>query len=62
MLNIPLMIAAAVGVALTAPDYLIAAFNPVTLNVSVVIFALISYLVSADLPSAKRCNRQEKST
>lgn len=58
--NIPLMIAAGLGVILTSPDYLTAAFNPVTLNVSVMVLALIGYLVSANLPSASRCLRKEK--
>lgn len=60
LLNIPIMIAALLGVTLTAPGYLVAAFNPVTLNLSVLILAVIGYLASGNLPSASRCMRKEK--
>ncbi len=60
LVNLPLMILATLGVTLTAPHYLIAAFNPVTLNVSVMVLALIGYLAGANLPSARRCIIQEK--
>lgn len=56
------MILATLGVTLTAPHYLIAAFNPVTLNGSVMVLALIGYLAGANLPSARHCMRQEKKT
>jgi hypothetical protein len=59
LLNIPLMIAAMLGVALASPGYLVAAFNPVTLNIAVVALALVAYLSSAYLPSAAHCLRKE---
>lgn len=60
LLNIPLMIAATLGIVLVSPEYLISSFNAVTLNISVLVFALIGYLAGADIPSAGRCLRQEK--
>lgn len=60
LLNIPLMIFAAMGVAFSSPGYLVAAFNPVTLNIAVIVLALIGYLSSAHLPSASRCLRKEQ--
>ena len=60
LLNIPLMMIALLGVLFTASSYLTAAFNPVTLNLSVIIFALIAYISSAHIPSASRCIRKEK--
>lgn len=60
LVNIPLMLLALLGVGLTSPAYLVAAFNPVTLNLAVIILSLIGFLVSADLPSANRCIRKEK--
>lgn len=60
LLNIPLMIVALLSVTFTSPSYLIAAFNPVTLNFSVIILALIGYLASTNIPSAGRCLRKDK--
>lgn len=62
LLNIPLMILALLTITFTASSYLAAAFNPVTLNVSVIIFALIAYISSANIPSASRCKRKEKTS
>jgi hypothetical protein len=53
------MIVAGLGVALTSPASLGAAFNPVTLNTLVVALAAVGYLSSADLPSARRCLRRK---
>src|SRR5437773_2459549 len=53
------MIVAGLGVALTSPASLGAAFNPVTLNALVVALAAVGYLSSADLPSARRCLRRK---
>ena len=58
LINIPLMILATVGVAVAAPEFLGAAFNPVTLNLSILILALNGYLVSGSLPSAGNCLRR----
>lgn len=60
LVNIPLMLAL-LGVGLTSPAYLVAAFNPVTLNLAVIILSVIGYLSSADLPSANHCIRKEPS-
>lgn len=54
------MIAALVAVALKSPSYLAAAFNPVTLNVGMVVLSVTGYLASAELPSASRCLRHPR--
>jgi hypothetical protein len=59
-LNIPLMLAAAAGVALRSPQYLGAAFNPVTLNLSVVALSVIGLIASAASPFAGRCRRKRR--
>lgn len=56
--NIPLMLLALASVARSSPQYLVAAFNPLTLNLSVIALALAAYLASAALPSARRCLRR----
>ena len=45
-------------VAVASPRYLGAAFNPVTLDLAVVLLAAIDLLTLADLPSAGRCLRR----
>lgn len=55
--NALIMIAALIGVAVSSPSYLVAAFNPVTLNVAMIFLSVIGYFSSADLPSASRCLR-----
>jgi hypothetical protein len=55
--NILVMVAALIAVVLNSPSYLVAAFNPVTLNVSVVLLSIAGYLSAAELPSASRCLR-----
>jgi hypothetical protein len=57
LLNIPLMTGALIAVALQSPSYLVAAFNPVTLNAGMVILSIIGYSSAAGLPSASRCLR-----
>jgi hypothetical protein len=57
LLNMIAMAGALVAVAFGMPSYLVAAFNPVTLNVSVVLLSFIGYLAAAELPSASRCRR-----
>jgi hypothetical protein len=52
------MVAALVTVAVSSPSYVVAAFNPVTLNVAVIVLSLIGYIAAAQLPSASRCLRQ----
>ena len=46
-----------VGIAITSPYVLPAAFNPVALNVSVAALAAIAWVMSKDLPSATHCLR-----
>jgi uncharacterized membrane protein YphA (DoxX/SURF4 family) len=60
VLTIILMIVALLSVAVTAPDYLIAAFNPVTLNLLVIGLSTIGLVAAKDLPSASRCRRAKK--
>lgn len=55
-----LLLLATTGVALTSPQYLGAAFNPVTLNVAVIALALIGFLASAGSPFASRCLRRRR--
>jgi DoxX-like family len=49
-------------VAITAPTYLTAAFNPLTLNVSIAALASIAIIAGRDLPSAARCRRKPEQT
>jgi hypothetical protein len=57
LVNAVLTAAALVGVALRSPAYLVAAFNPVTLNGGMIVLSIVGYLASADIPSASRCLR-----
>jgi hypothetical protein len=49
-------------VAASAPSYLTAAFNPVTLNVSLAALALIAIVAKRDLPTAAHCRRAPEKT
>jgi DoxX-like family len=49
-------------VAASAPSYLTAAFNPVTLNVSLAALALIAIVAERDLPTAAHCRRVPEKT
>lgn len=51
------MLGALAVVAYSSPGTLLAAFNPVTLNLSIVALAVIGWAASWDLPSAARCLR-----
>lgn len=62
ILTAGLMVLATAGVVINSPAYLIAAFNPVTLNLQMIILAVIGYLSSQDLPSASRCRRKRGET
>lgn len=55
--NIVLMIAATVGVAVSSPIYLRAAFNPVSLNLAVIALSIAGWIASRRLPSARVCLR-----
>jgi len=59
VVNIVLMLFALSVVALTSPQYLVAAFNPVTLNVMAIVLSVIGFIVGKDLPSAKACKRRQ---
>lgn len=59
LLVIALMLATSVSVATTSPRYLGVAFTPVTLNLAVAVLALIGWIASTDLPSARRCLRRK---
>ncbi len=56
--NALLMVGALIAVALATPRYLVAAFNPVTLNLAMILISLMGYVASAELPSASRCLRK----
>jgi len=56
-LTVVLMMVGIPVVAASAPSYLTAAFNPVTLNVSLAVLALIAIVAKRDLPTAARCRR-----
>jgi hypothetical protein len=60
VLNIPLMVAATAGVALRSPQYLGAAFNPITLNLSVIALSGIGLIAAAASPFAGRCLRKRR--
>lgn len=60
LLNAAAMLVALVTVALQSPAYLVAAFNPVSLNGSVIALSLIGYLSSTQSPFAGRCLRRPR--
>ncbi|MBP3959994.1 DoxX-like family protein [Gemmata sp. G18] len=59
LLTVVLMIVATIGVAVNSAPFLWAAFNPVSLNLTVVALACIGLLAGRDLPSARRCSRKK---
>jgi len=61
LLNALVMTLALIAVALQSPSYLSAAFNPVTLNVGMVLLSIVGYVSAAELPSASRCLRRTPS-
>lgn len=56
--NVVAMVAALVNVAVMSPSYLVAAFNPVTLNLAMIALSLVGYIAATEIPSASRCLRQ----
>ena len=58
LLCLGLIVAATIGVAVSSPRYLGAAFNPVSLNLAVACLIVIDLLVLDGLPSAARCRRR----
>jgi uncharacterized membrane protein YphA (DoxX/SURF4 family) len=57
--NIGVMLLATLGVAVNSPRFLMAAFNPITLNVLMLALSVSGYLSSANLPSARNCLRHK---
>jgi len=57
--NAFLMVAATIAVAIKSPDYLTAAFNPVTLNLAVIALCIVGFIASRSLPTARRCLRKD---
>lgn len=57
-LTLSLMAVGIVLVAICAPAYLGAAFNPVTLNLAIAALSAICLIVGRELPTAARCRRQ----
>lgn len=60
-LTVVLMLAALAFVGMESSRYLSAAFNPVTLNLSMVALSVIGLLCGNNLPSASRCLRKKGS-
>ena len=60
--TLALMLVGIPVVAVSAPEYLSAAFNPVTLNLSLAMFAAIALIARRDLPTAANCRRKPAST
>ena len=58
LVNAFLMLGALIAVSLQSPSYLVAAFNPVTLNAGMILLSAVGYFSAAELPSATRCMRQ----
>jgi hypothetical protein len=58
LLNMLAMAGALITVAIQSPTYLVAAFNPVTLNTGMIVLSIIGYSSAAQLPSAARCLRR----
>lgn len=57
-LTVVLMLAGMPIVAISAPVYLGAAFNPITLNLGLAALAAIGLIAGSDLPTATRCIRK----
>jgi peptidoglycan biosynthesis protein MviN/MurJ (putative lipid II flippase) len=53
------MLAALAGVALNSPGYLVAAFNPVTLNLSMIALSIIALVLLPYSATAKTCHRRK---
>ncbi|HET9131543.1 MAG TPA: DoxX-like family protein, partial [Terriglobia bacterium] len=56
--TVVVMLAALAFVGMESPRFLSAAFNPVTLNLSMIALSLIGLISGRDLPSASRCLRK----
>lgn len=62
LLTVLLMLLATIGVAFNSPQFLSAAFNPVSLNLLLAVVALLGLSVMHDLPSARHCLRKKPET
>ena len=62
LINIVFMLFALIVVAFNSPQYTIAAFNPVTLNVTMIALSVIGFISGEGLPSAKRCLMRKPET
>jgi len=60
VVSLVLMAAATVAVVASSPRYLAAAFNPLTLNLSVAALSFLDLVNLADAPSAARCRRSSQ--
>ncbi|MHB8628215.1 MAG: DoxX-like family protein [Aggregatilineales bacterium] len=60
LINVGLMVLATLAIILNSSEYVVMAFNPVTLNLAVIAFAVIGFLLGNDLPSARHCLRRAK--
>jgi hypothetical protein len=52
------MIAATIGVTIASPSYLLAAFNPLTLNLAIAVLAVVGLLNGKSFPMASNCYRK----
>ena len=62
LINILFMLCALIVVAANSPQYTVAAFNPITLNVTMIALSLIGFISGKNLPSANRCIKQKPET
>lgn len=62
MITVLLMVLATIAVVINSPQFLLAAFNPVSLNLLLATTALIGLVMMKDLPSARRCLRAKPET
>ena len=62
VVTVLLMMLATIAVAINSPQFLLAAFNPVGLNLLLAVISLIGLVVIKDLPSARRCLRAKPET
>lgn len=62
VITVILMILATIAVAINSPQFLSAAFNPVSLNLLLAIICLIGLAAMKDLPAACRCLRAKPET
>ena len=56
--NIALMILLAGGAWFSQPSLFVAPFNPATLNLSLIVLAMIAIFMQKDLPTARNCRRR----